>query len=187
MRGLFPLALLPGLAAATSHALLPADRPLSADVVHCARECPLISQDEHERRRREHLLRSRSVTTLATEPAAGKPTIVYIHGERESGTNYAEELLKENALAKVQISSPVGFKHTMGPNTELGGGEVRPAGNTSCEVIERDANESGADPLYLVVTRNAIDWAHGFFEHPWHSRYHWWLCSQPRPRPQPSP
>jgi len=165
------LAVLPGLAAATLHALLPADQPLSADVVHCTRECPLISQDEHERRRREHLLRSRSATTLATEPAAGKPTVVYIHGERESGTNYAEELFKENALNSVHITSPVGFKHTMGPNTELGG-EVRPAGNTSCEVIERDANQSGADPLYLVVTRNAIDWAHGFFEHPWHSRYH---------------
>ena len=26
--------------------------------------------------------------------------------------------------------------------------------------------------LYIVLTRNAFDWAHGFWRHPWHARFH---------------
>ena len=40
---------------------------------------------------------------------------VYVHGERETGTNFLTELLTRNVVNPAREWSRVGFKHFMGP------------------------------------------------------------------------
>ena len=104
---------------------------------------------------------------LIHSESADTVTTVYVHGERESGTNFVEQLLKVNSDgASVEITSPVGYKHVIGPLDEHG--KPRGEGELMCNEIK----DSGSNSLWLVVTRNALDWAHGFQQHPWHSCYH---------------
>lgn len=71
---------------------------------------------------------------------------VQIYGERCSGTNYLEDLLKRN-LKSAQVTWEFGWKHFFhGPGVE-------------------EAN----DCLFVVIHRNPFDWLRSLHNNPWHA------------------
>jgi len=75
-----------------------------------------------------------------------RPTQLQIFGERCSGTNYVEQLLRRNVRG-LQISDRYGWKH--GYPGEVAGG--------------------APDCVFVVVHRDPFDWVRSLHQRPWHA------------------
>lgn len=70
---------------------------------------------------------------------------INIFGERCSGTNYLEQLIKSN-LETIQLSSAYGYKHFF-PQKEITG-------------LKKD--------IFIIIYRDPFNWLRSFYRNPWH-------------------
>lgn len=87
---------------------------------------------------------------------------VQIFGERCSGTNYIERLVRSNF--DIQITSDYGFKHWFVPDVS-----PRSAPNITTDLEQRRPLSDSSDTLFLFVFRNPYDWLRSCFGKPHHS------------------
>jgi hypothetical protein len=101
---------------------------------------------------------------------------IQIYGERCSGTNYLEDLLRRN-VKSAQITWEFGWKH----------------------FFYRPGVEDANDCLFLVIYRNPFDWLRSLHRNPWHAapplrslnfsdfiRAEWWCIHDEHSRTTPT-
>ena len=129
--------------------------------------CPLIAPEAWERLQgllsaKQQLRTSESANRTSTRPFRSFAASVDVIGERESGTNFGLALVRANsptaAFPDTSSWGGPGWKHEIG------------TGAAMCDELR------GSNTLVIVMFRNALDWSRGFFNHPWHSKYH---CALP--------
>ena len=129
--------------------------------------CPLIATEAWERLQgllsaKQPLRTSESTNRTSTRPFRSFAASVDVIGERESGTNFGLALVRANsptaAFPDTSSWGGPGWKHEIG------------TGAAMCDELR------GSNTLVIVMFRNALDWSRGFFNHPWHSKYH---CALP--------
>lgn len=129
--------------------------------------CPLIATEAWERLQgllsaKQQLRTSESTNRTSTRPFRSFAASVDVIGERESGTNFGLALVRANsptaAFPDTSSWGGPGWKHEIG------------TGAAMCDELR------GSNTLVIVMFRNALDWSRGFFNHPWHSKYH---CALP--------
>ena len=97
------------------------------------------------------------------------PMIKYIQilGERSSGTNFINSLVKKN-FCGVQITKEFGGKHWFLKDHYP---RSRPNDTTDAQCI-RSVHENTTDTLFLCVLRNPFDWIRSIHSRPYHAYNH---------------
>ena len=84
-----------------------------------------------------------------------------IFGERNSGTNYLENILKQKLYLK--FTNEYGYKHWYIKNLE-----PRGINNTTTDNECKKSIDDSDDTLFIVIVRNVYDWVGAMYKKPHH-------------------
>lgn len=82
----------------------------------------------------------------------GQINRIQIYGERCSGTNYLQKLLKKN-LIDIKLTWEFGFKHFF---------------------YKGDIRNNAYGCLFIAIYRDPVNWIHSLRKHPWHASKELW-------------